>query len=296
VRGLRHILILVLDIVKFAEREGEEVEAEVLGEGSYAKVYGAGSLAAKVISDRERPWVHKASVQNALEADRMGLGPQIYGHGSVEQTLGGRFRATVILMERLEPLGATWSALDTQVLLNNVQQLSQHQFHNDLKLDNVLRRETQPLLIDFDLMDPWKIKIAVTANCIEHSFQDFLKPLGAVSCHFREYYDLFTMSLTLQDGELYRAVLRRLVELWSFVEVPVLRPLLESMGPEKLLQVPFEVLIRVPLQGVTVNLLDLRGNLFAHLPDQHEIEDEGKYIDQIESMPQLLKSNGVYWP
>jgi len=78
------------------------------------------------------------------------------------------------------------------------------------------------------------------------------------------------------------------------LEAPVLRPLAEALGPTKILEVPFEVLVRVPLQGVTVNLLDLRGNLFAHLPDG--CAPSGVLPAACEQLPQLCRSNGVYWP
>lgn len=296
VRALRHIFIKALDIARYAEREGESIDAEELGEGSYSRVFASGiSLAAKIISDRERPWVHKAAIENALVADRASLGPRCYGHGTLEQTLGGNFRGTVILLERLQPLGDTWSQGDTEALLVNVQRLSTIGFHNDLKLPNVLRRMGQPTLIDFDLLSPWAVKIAVTSSCIECDFRPLLEPLGDVAAqHFREYYDLFTFSLTIEDGDLYRAVLNRLAELWGMLEEPVFRLLCKDFEPERLREVPLEALARVPLQGVTVNLLDLRGNLYAHLDG--DVQGREARLRSCEHLPQLVRSNGVYWP
>ncbi|CAE8591634.1 unnamed protein product [Polarella glacialis] len=199
-RLTRHILIRALDIIRYAEREGESVEVDLLGEGSYAKVYGMLSVAAKIISDRERPWVHKAAVKNALEADRLGLGPAVFGHGTVEQSLGGCFKGTVIFMELLESI-EEWSPTDSQALLEDVRKLSESGFHNDLKMPNILRRAAgRPVMIDFDLFSPWSVKVAVTTSCIEHDFQPFLEPRGEIAVRqFREYYDLFHLSLTLQE-------------------------------------------------------------------------------------------------
>lgn len=297
VKALRHMLILALDIVKYAERDGEVVDAEELGEGSYARVFGSGPLlAAKIISDRERPWVHKFAVENSLLADRLGLGPRLFGHGRLEQKLGGSFKGTVLLFERLQPVDVdSWPSKETPLLLDLVGRIARAGFHNDLKLPNVLLRAGRPIAIDFDLFSPWCIKVAVTNSCIEHDFRELLEPLGdATAAHFREYYDLFSFSLTLQDGELYQAVLARLLELWGLLEEPVLKPLLDTVGPEKLREVPLEVLVRVPLNGVTVNLLDLRGNRFAHL--EGELEGREVRLQTCEHLPQLLCSNGVYWP
>lgn len=291
---IRNILLLALEIERYAEREGETLkEVDVLGEGSYAKVFGLDHVAAKVISNRERQWVHKAAVQNSVEADRLGLGPRIFGHGRVQQNLGGRFEGTVIFMERLKA-SEDWCEDDTQRLLEQVRLLAKFAFHNDLKLPNVLhRRRGEPVLIDFDLMSQWTVKVAVTTSCIEHNFQSVLEAAGdQASQNFREYYDLFSFSLTLQDTSLYRAVLQRLKVLWIDLEGPVLKKLVDSTSKAVLEEVPFEVMVRVPLQGVSVNLLDLRGNLYVHIaaPAASSIPED--CLD----LPQLLRSNGVYWP
>merc|ERR1719203_1018679 len=265
-RALRHMCILCLDIVKYAEREGEVVNAEEVGEGSYARVLASGPVAAKIISDRERQWIHKGMIEHSLMADRLGMGPRIFGHGTLEQTLGGSYKGTVLLMERLEPVGEDLSSEQAAALLDTIRCCSAVGFHNDVKLPNVLLRAGRPVLIDFDLFSPWAIKVAVTTSWIEHDFSELLEPLGGAVCaHFREYYDIFAFSLTLQDGSLYRAVLARLEELWAALEQPVMTPLRSSTDPEKLKELPLEVLVRVPLEGVTVNLLDLRCNLYVHL-------------------------------
>ena len=289
VRVIRHILITLLGIEKYAQRDGETLEhVEELGEGSYAKVYGLGPVAAKIISDSERPWVHKAAIGNSLLADREGFGPAIFGHGRVQQVLGGHFAGTVIFMERLEAFTSEWSKVDVDALLQQVMLMRRFGFHNDLKLPNVLRRpDGRPVLIDFDLLSQWSVQVAVSSSCIEHNFQSQLESAGELCIEsFREYYDLFVFSLTLEDGFLYRSLLARLCELWRHLEEPVLKPLL-SLGESKLSEIPFEVLIRVPLRGVSVCLLDLRGNLFAH-------QSEG--VEECSKLPQLVRSNGVYWP
>lgn len=295
-RELRHALILALGIVKWADKAGEVIEAEELGEGSYAKVFGAGpALAVKLISDRERPWVHRAAAENSLIADRLGLGPRVFGHGTVEQLIAGHFCGTALLLERLEPLGERWSRSDSEALLADVALLASVGFHNDVKLPNVLRRSGRPTLIDFDLLSEWSVKVAVTSSCIEHDFRPLLEPLGPVYAQqFREYYDLFALTLTLPDGELYRRVLERLLELWSHLEAPILRPILQCTDPEKLTEVPLEVLCRAAMEGVSVNILDLRGNLYAHTVG--DVSDRAPCLKQCESLPQLMRSHGIYWP
>ncbi len=294
IKAIRHILIALLSIEKYATREGETLEnVEELGEGSFAKVLGLGRVAAKIISDMERVWVHKAAVSNSLVADREGFGPAIFGHGRVQQTLGGHFTGTVIFMERLYAFDEnSFSESLSEALLQEVRKISKYGFHNDLKMPNVLRRSNgQPVVIDFDLMSQWSVKVAVSSSCIEHDFQEVLETEDQ-SAMFREYYDLFALSLTLENGILYRKVLDRLLYLWGHLEEPVLKRLLSTIGTEKLSELPFEVLIRVPLHGVSVCLLDLRGNLFAHL----EKSCKDHIPKECLQLPQLLKSNGVYWP
>eukprot|EP00927_Polykrikos_kofoidii_P019553 TRINITY_DN19150_c0_g1_i1.p1 TRINITY_DN19150_c0_g1~~TRINITY_DN19150_c0_g1_i1.p1 ORF type:complete len:396 (-),score=86.95 TRINITY_DN19150_c0_g1_i1:98-1285(-) len=303
VKVVRHILIHALDLIRYAEREGENPEAELLGEGSYAKVFGSGAVAAKIISDRERPWVHQAAVANILQADRLGIGPKVYGHGTVTQDKGGRFCGTVIFMERLLPLrldaDEDWPEKESLALLQMVARLGRAGFfHNDLKLPNVMRRGDGPVMVDFDLMERWTMKVAVTSSCIEYSLQNILEPLSEETAGaFREFYDLTVLSMTLQDNHLYRTVLRRLEDLWRLLEAPVFHALVTEVGKEKLAEIPFEVLVRVPLKGVSVNLLDLRGNLFAHLElSEKEDSDPGNRLTACEYLPQLIRSDGVYWP
>eukprot|EP00928_Gymnodinium_smaydae_P087142 TRINITY_DN71472_c0_g1_i1.p1 TRINITY_DN71472_c0_g1~~TRINITY_DN71472_c0_g1_i1.p1 ORF type:complete len:375 (+),score=63.57 TRINITY_DN71472_c0_g1_i1:97-1221(+) len=298
VRLLRHTLVVALGLVSSAEREGEQVDAVELGEGSFARVFGAGQVVARVISDRERDWVHRDAVKGAREADCLGLGPRCYGHGRLLQTRGGTFEGTVIFQERLDPLGESWSPWDTAALLHDVARLARNAFHNDLKLPNILRRNGRPTLIDFDMMSPWIIKVAVTSSCIERNLQELLDTAGETATwNFREYYDLFALTLSLEDGPLYRACLERLQRLWAELETLVLRPLLDSRRAEdEIRQVPFEMIVRVPLEGVSVNLLDLRGNLYAHIAGDSQGQGRQKALDSCMGMPQLLDSHGVYWP
>mmetsp|Transcript_47866 Transcript_47866/g.111248 ORF Transcript_47866/g.111248 Transcript_47866/m.111248 type:complete len:83 (+) Transcript_47866:2-250(+) len=73
-----------------------------------------------------------------------------------------------------------------------------------------------------------------------------------------------------------------------------MRPLLGSADAEKLNDVPFEVLVRVPLEGVSVNLLDLRGNLYVH--NQGDVGSRQAWLLACAHLPQLLRSGGAYWP
>ncbi|CAK0863423.1 unnamed protein product [Prorocentrum cordatum] len=247
-------------------------------EAFYRPLPGGGDREA-LVTDRERPWVHKALVENSLTADRHALGPRVYGHGVVEQRKGGHYRATVLFMERLDPLEeSAWSEDDTAELLRITGRLSRVAFHNDLKLPNILRRAGRPVVVDYDLMAPWTVKIAVTSSCIEQDFRALLEPAGE-----------------LCDGPLFRAVLRRLEALWADLAAPALGPLLRAFDADALTQIPFEVLVRVPLHATTVNLLDLRGNLFAHLP-RDDARSDAEREAACARLPQLLRSQGVYWP
>lgn len=293
--SLRHALIIAMGIESFAAKVGEAIAGvERLGEGSYATVYGGRGVAVKVISDRERPWVHEAAVRNAVAADRIGVGPCVFGHGRIEQLIGGHLSGTALVMERLDALGELGDA-DECAIMDEVALVSSIGFHNDVKLPNTLRREGRPTLIDFDLMEPWAIKVAVTSNCIEYDFRRWLEPAGSdVASTFREYCTLFSFSLTVEDCSFYRRVLRRLSELWCALEGSVLSKLASEVDHVTLEEIPFEVLIRAPLEGISVCLLDLRGNLYVHL--RGDLEGRACRLETCRHLPQLKASVGPYWP
>eukprot|EP00929_Paragymnodinium_shiwhaense_P030439 TRINITY_DN17250_c0_g1_i7.p1 TRINITY_DN17250_c0_g1~~TRINITY_DN17250_c0_g1_i7.p1 ORF type:complete len:204 (+),score=37.91 TRINITY_DN17250_c0_g1_i7:329-940(+) len=203
-------------------------------------------------------------------------------------------------MERLvpvaEPDNLGTAAIDCEKLFEKTRRIAEAgYFHNDYKLPNLVKRKQELVLIDFELMTPWAIKLAVTSSCIEESFEPLLRELSAsVAADFREYCDLFALTMTLLDGTLYRAVFQRLEALWKSIEAPALRVILDSKSHDKLLEVPFEVCSRAPLEAVSANLLDLRGNLFCHLPPESSSEEAR--LSACAALPQLIKSNGVYWP
>eukprot|EP00932_Pfiesteria_piscicida_P019426 SRR837773.6254.p2 GENE.SRR837773.6254~~SRR837773.6254.p2 ORF type:complete len:217 (-),score=85.72 SRR837773.6254:31-651(-) len=198
-------------------------------------------------------------------------------------------------MERLEPLGKKWTKEDSEALMEDIQLLSGTGFHNDIKLANVLRRAGRPTLIDYDLMSTWCAKVAVTSGCIEYNFEHLLQPVGPLMTKaFREYYDLFAFTMTLPDGDLFRRIVDRLILLWKWLEAPVFIPMKETLHPDKLTELPIEVLCRVPMEGISVCLLDLRGNVYAHMLG--DVNFRGARLRKCASLPQLKLSTGIYWP
>ena len=84
---------------------------------------------------------------------------------------------------------------------------------------------------------------------------------------------------------LYLPILQRLVGLFNQLKADgVLDRVQGFLGPERMRDLPIEILARCDIDAVSVNLFDLKGNAFAH-----KLEDYDQY-------PSLIRSNGVYWP
>ncbi|KAF4697463.1 hypothetical protein FOZ60_007548 [Perkinsus olseni] len=221
-----------------------------------------------------------------MKADELGVTGRVYGYGWCRQHMGGRDRSMCLVQEKLVPVESIMQ-LDEEELFEVVSKLSLLTFHNDLKLDNIMRdpHDGSLKLIDFDLVSPDCIVIPVTAaqniiiNCREE-FPHF--PEYAVE--FRAYYDYFTFSLTLSGAsKLYGLVFDRLIALGKSLK-PFLEGVVAALPRERLKDLPFEALVREKsMNAVTVNIFDLAGNAVAHglgeLP-------EGAF--------QLVRSNGVY--
>ncbi|KAF4687910.1 hypothetical protein FOZ63_022679, partial [Perkinsus olseni] len=161
-----------------------------------------------------------------MKADELGVTGRVYGYGWCRQHMGGRDRSMCLVQEKLVPVESIMQ-LDEEELFEVVSKLSLLTFHNDLKLDNIMRdpHDGSLKLIDFDLVSPDCIVIPVTAaqniiiNCREE-FPHF--PEYAVE--FRAYYDYFTFSLTLSGAsKLYGVVFDRLIALGKS-----LKPFLEG--------------------------------------------------------------------
>lgn len=299
------------------DRADIQVERIDIAEGAYGVVLtveGGGNVVAKVFGEWERkPFVLEAA-RLAVEAARHGIGPRIYGYGWLRRTVGRTRASLVLLMEKLSKFqpdtpasscGCFGERPPKPVAFRTVEEITallqvwseKEGFHNDFKVDNILFRGSRPCLIDFDLADPWLIKIAVNSNSfIKFNFRPFFDEVipketsATLVAKLRCYYDLFCLTMSIPARHPWLGpIMKELAVLFHVLEEPVFRPFLDTekwISADARREVPIEVLVRVPdVEAVTVNLFDLRGNGFAHcLPEE-----------EWRSLPQCHKSNGVYW-
>lgn len=301
---LRRLLICVLGLSKVARDRADLVDftPRELGEGSFATVWQLEEwphVVVKVLDKPAREVFKVAAARNACEAWRRGLGPRVYGTGWLRQEKGAQRRFMVIVLEALLPLDLTTSESACPVL-TVAREISQWAFHNDLTLVNVMSRQSctggprEPVVIDYDMADEWRLKLAVTTSFIEFDFRPLFesRPPALSSSLlplWREYCDLVLLTCSVDGSHiLYRPTLARLVDLFEELREQVLEPLFTTdlfTSNESKTLVPFEVCVRAPgIEAVTINLGDLTGNAFAH------------GVGTWAQYPSVIRSNGVYWP
>eukprot|EP00747_Dinoflagellata_sp_TGD_P059803 gnl/TRDRNA2_/TRDRNA2_151733_c0_seq3.p1 gnl/TRDRNA2_/TRDRNA2_151733_c0~~gnl/TRDRNA2_/TRDRNA2_151733_c0_seq3.p1 ORF type:complete len:379 (-),score=68.64 gnl/TRDRNA2_/TRDRNA2_151733_c0_seq3:154-1290(-) len=296
---LRRLLIGALGLTKFAREKADiaDFTAKTLGDGSFGAVWQLEEWPWVVLKVLDKPALETFELgasRNAAEASRLGIGPLVFGTGWVHQEIGATRRLMCICMEALQEKAADEAVSWGAPLLRKVAAISQHSFHNDLQMNNIMLRTVknpEPVVIGRQR------KVAVTSRCLEHDFkpvfdaiEDQEEALRLLPL-WREYCDLTLLTLSVSGTHgLYRLTLARLVELFedAALRSGVITPLFETeqfLTDEDKQQVPFEVCVREPsIQGVTVNLVDLAGNAFAH-----GLSDWDKF-------PSLRRSQGVYWP
>ena len=198
----------------------------------------------------------------------------------------GRRLGLLIFMDHLEPLGAYFD--DELSIFSTISRLSDVGFHNDFKIDNIMKSGSMVHAIDFDLFSPTKLVVALSGTSfIELDIAPFANTLPDPTVFwkkFRTFYDYTCLSLSIGGNHpLYISVLKRLVTLFN--DLPLVE-MNEYLGDAKVRDIPVEVLVRCPdgVDGVSVNFFDLQGNAFAH-----GLKDWMSY-------PGLYRSTGVYWP
>lgn len=211
----------------------------------------------------------------------------IHSFGYVFGVQSNEVLGFAILMEKLNMLPSDFA--DSQSLFELCGRVSRFGFHNDMKLDNLMISDDGELhAIDFDYFSSSKICISVTSfQTIELDLSTFLQTYDLEDAvMFRTYYDLSYLSLSMAGSHpLYRKLLENLHETFNQIRASMLEPLLQSVGPKAAVDLPMEILVRCPgIDGVSVNLTDLRGNAFAHQQADWDM------------FPSLVKSRGVYWP
>jgi len=254
------------------------------GEGCYSTVWGDSVVAVKVYEGK------KSLESFRLKACELAIKHAeipIYGYGTIKRYKGAPLIAPSIglVMHTLQEITA-YSTVRFSTFLQQLEKLSQSIFHNDLKRDNVMQWNGHPRLIDFDLGDPTKIRVAVSAgSTIDFDFE----PHGLAIPTFRTYYDLFYFSLSISaEHPWWLDIIEKLRELFGELK-PLFENLLKNVSSEKLHEIPLEVLVREEsITGTTCHLLDLRGMVMAH-----SIED-GEQVSGADDFPTLIKSRGIY--
>lgn len=269
----------------------DEELPKLQSEGSFSQVWIHGSLCARFTRIREgMDLLHR--IDNALNVvTPCSIVDYIYTYGFLVDS-NGRTLGFLLVMDLLHPIGSDFSDIDS--LDSALSRIARLGFHNDLKVDNVMLNQegTKVCVIDFDLLSPTTLTIALSGTSfIELDLSPFIATLGEQDSFtqlFRLYYDYTCLSLSINAKHgLYLPVLTRLVSLYHQMEAhQYLTKLRAFLGDDKVRDIPVEVLIRCPdgVEGVSVNLFDLRGNAFAHgLPNW-------------DNYPSIFRSTGVYWP
>lgn len=315
---LRALCIASEGLEKIAkDRADIEVRPVILAVGSYGtvlKVEGGGGVVVKVFGEWERKEFCLEAVRLAVEASACGIGPRVFGYGVLRRLIGSGRSTFMLFMEELEQTALStpethWPCCWDQSPVVNVAMQAVEEivaltqvwsakvgFHNDLKIDNIVFQGLHPYIVDYDLSDPWNIKIAVTSSFIKFDFHDFFSEVIAeevrdgLAAKFRTYYDLFCLTLSLPPRHPWvEPVFSKLTSLFHSLEKPVFRPFLQEekwVSNKARKEIPIEVLVRGRgVLAVTVNLFDLQGNAFAH-----EFPSE-----TVRAIPSLIRSHGVYW-
>ena len=267
--------------------------AKLVAEGSFSEVWELGGICCRFTSSRKHGDKFVSRLAHVMETVIMhDLSCEIYAYGYLyEQKSREEVTGILFFMERLTPLLCKDAEEAEDRIWESVQNISQYGFHNDLKADNIMcsPKEGRPRVIDFDFFDPFKILVSVTAfQNIELDLGDFFAKFDdeSVVHLFRAFYDYSYLSASISGSHpLYFHVLNRLHTVYQKLHDPVLLELFEFLGPKRCTDIPMEILVRCPeVDGVSINLLDLAGNSYAHRqPDWQRF-------------PSLVRSNGVYWP
>lgn len=267
--------------------------AKLVAEGSFSEVWELGGICCRFTSSRKHGEKFVSRLAHAMETVIMhDLSCEIYAYGYLYEHKSREKRTGVLFfMEQLVPLLFKDTEEPDGLIWESVENISKYGFHNDLKADNIMcsPKDGRPRVIDFDFFDPYKILVSVTAfQNIELDLRDFFAKFEdeSVVHLFRAFYDYSYLSASINGSHpLYLHVLNRLHSVYQRLHDPVFLKLSEFLGPKASTDIPMEILVRCPdVDGVSINLLDLAGNAYAHRQP-----DWQRY-------PSLVRSNGVYWP
>lgn len=258
----------------------------IMAKGSFSEVWSLGDVCARFTRISEGA----EFMNRAKDSLEMLIGNHVIlyvrAYGDVIDSSGRRL-GLLIFMDHLKPLGVYYD--DEPSIFSTISRLSEFGFHNDFKIDNIMRSGSVVHAIDVDLFSPTKLVLALSGTSfIELDIAPFANTLSDYSTafwkKFRTFYDYTCLSLSIGGNHpLYISVLKRLVTLFN--ELPLVE-MKEYLGDAKVRDIPVEVLVRCPdgVDGVSVNFFDLQGNAFAH-----GLKDWMSY-------PSLYRSTGVYWP
>ena len=267
---------------------GRAVEGvELIAEGSYNKIFRFSHVVGRFtpISCGEK---FLRRVSRGISTAKVSGLMDVLASGEVFRENQASPLGHILFMNLMSPL--TPSFIDEESIWRVVQSISKNGFHNDFKFDNLLlslKGDVQA--IDFDYFHESRLIISLSSfQTIEVYLGQFLSSLDDPSVVlFRSFYDYTYLSASLgSSSPLYPKILSRLEYLFSELEKKnILTSLIAFLTPAKIRDIPFEVLVRCPeVDAVSVHLLDLKGNAFAHRRSDWD------------NFPSIFKSNGVYWP
>ena len=267
-----------------ASRHGGNVTK--LCRGSFAEVFKCEGTVGRFVSALVNP----RYLSNSIAATEFSVSHdllQVLCFGTVHKQGDDSLIGFMIFMDALSNISGGFDA--EELIWTQVRKVAKLGFHNDLKFDNLMLSSSGDVrVIDFDFFHPTQIRLCVTAaETIVHDFESFFNQLSPeLVCMFRAFYDYSYLSGSLEGtNPLYPRVLDRLLHMYdSLSNQGVLGKFVEYVGDVHIRDLPFELLVRAPnIDAVSIHLLDLRGNAFAH------------GMSDYESLPFLIKSSGVYW-
>ena len=257
-------------------------------EGSFSSAWIASDYCLRFTPAGDSDPIVERVLQSAAAMVDCSLSCRIDGYGRVEKSSNSELVGVAIFMEKLSPLPLDYA--DEVSVFEALSRINSFGFHNDLKADNLMLSSDGHLrVIDFDFFHATSMIVSVTAfQVIALDIDAFLSSIESSESVtvFKTIYDYTYLSASLPGSHpLYGKVLQRLKDLFVSIKDSILIPLISYIGETRVNEIPIEVLVRCPgIDAVSVNVFDLAGNAYSH------------GIQDWESFPTLVKSNGVYWP
>ncbi len=277
---------VLVSLLKSAISEGVEGGFDFVTEGSYNIIYVKDTTVLRWTPARlGRKFIDRV-LRGVSLASSEGW-TDVICYGSVYKGNQREFVGFTVFMRKLERLKQDFD--DESSVYAVADEIASVGFHNDFKIDNLMQDSYGRInAIDYDFFSTTQLTISVSASqTVELDLSNFLGQLDEETRRqFRVFYDYTYLSASLGSlHPLYPKILARLIDIFILLQGrKAFDLLLNNVDPQKLSDIPLEVLVRVPdIDAVSYHLLDLRGNAFAHR------------CAFWSSLPSRIRSSGVYW-